>query len=1398
MNRKIFTMLACALMLFSTAFYANARTVADKSVGALVKQLAIGMQEGVYHVQLDSIYLYLESTGQARFYPITYKGSTAAETYIQLKETSPGKWEFQANQFATSGFVGDTAVLSITEGGKVRMVNANDLKFNMGLTVGTEKANLADLQATMWCINVEDPEKLGFEPTFHFTSRIFGEDLDWEQPGITYVGGSDKGWMYSLGYNGYPELGFGLPFYRSINGDTEHYTVVKANMNGGTGLDDMDGFLLTDDIAISDFVRMNEVGTSSDEAIEGLIGMLKFSIVKVSPFVLTAQDFNSILGIQNVTETVGRTQLFMNKTTTLPNVFTTGWLRAEDPLDKTDHPYLLNYLKIQSFTAATGGTSNGYIYNEKGVYQDDNMSYKYLKLRTSTAVKEDDPDFNLFYRFVYFPSEDSLVINAFEVEHVNQGWWIDNRYWDQHLAAPATHRYVNDFANPPYYYGLFNDYLYDHLIVRYQDITTGGSNQSMVTIDNRQDLNARVYFGKNRCEDQYSDGWIVPKGLYTIWDDKGRALGVRIYNGSYTPQWLELEEGECPDRIPSYQWIVETSQFSQGRVTITNREFGGMPVEDKSIVQMENVYITREPSMIFRNQGQFLYSLIALQSSTHGYEPIVYGKVTGQLVAPITNTSACGIKSAESGFRPVTAEYADEQFLGYKHFNVNQEKGTVGYGKSENIGSELGMDYNAFAFNYLHDYTEDAYITLQRRFNNDLLFVKEYAQTGFQFIIAEELRRNDYKEENYGYPEWNHPGYPNLATPGASLTDWHVTISDPNGPGYKGDYTQYIVPLKRYFYELKIADFYNYRDSLAEQYVILNGAKNDGTDFENKKLYGVYDMRANREPFKFLNVYLRETYFLVRQPAKLGEERHAHDNTRRIFYALLDRIHDSQRHKLTEMGLEITDTLMAEDGSKYCIVGLAVQDFPAYITVQGKTVSSARVSTFALENINFELYRRIRSIEDDWLEEDLPDVTGLPNGHTAYDAPKVIRLYQELNHAQYLHEDAISDIDYGKGINFLGLANAFYHKEEIALDGTVKYNFNLYADTAFINRGTGPIKPQYLLAVGVDTVNARAWQLEKPIIITDYCLPAPPQGYTDVEVEPYIRARYLVNATDSARGPGSNGSSPIIRDEYALPANNDRLIFVDAIHAHDRLYIVSTLQKAGINLEDDIFSKYNPCDETWYLDMDAVKTEVAKLSDATLRAKGIVKNRKPGETDVIGIYYDFKEWDDYHNDVTFSLRFTEGAAKNANWEGLGGSDNFGKRFYIESETTNRTVSGNRKIAPVQGGWVRLHNDIPVLSRGSYEQAIGQADVFNIEKRRMDWQEGVPTGNDNVNAAFTVVGGIGEITLLNAGGKQVTVSNMLGQTLTTAKLASDNETLKVSKGVVIVTVAGENAVKTIVK
>jgi hypothetical protein len=286
-----------------------------------------------------------------------------------------------------------------------------------------------------------------------------------------------------------------------------------------------------------------------------------------------------------------------------------------------------------------------------------------------------------------------------------------------------------------------------------------------------------------------------------------------------------------------------------------------------------------------------------------------------------------------------------------------------------------------------------------------------------------------------------------------------------------------------------------------------------------------------------------------------------------------------------------------------------------------------------------------------------------------------------------------------------------------------------------------------------------------------------------------------VNATDSGRTIGSTGQNAdkVRNADYIQSSTWDKLVFVPAIHDYstDRLYILSEVHRQLAGKDWDYTARDVKGDIRYDLD---VLNEAVDAGDLT--------EREPMNSSTYGAYYHFGTWNNNHNDVTFSLRFTERGVKNANiatGADYEGSDNDKKKFYIESETNQRTPYGNKKIAPLQGGWIKLNNNVAVLSRTSYLDEIQQAEVFNVERPKPGTVIADATNNAGVSAStVTVIAGVNEISILNAGGKRVTISNLLGQTIAATVLSGNKTTISVPKGIAIVKIDGEKAVKAVVK
>ncbi|KKB46387.1 hypothetical protein HMPREF1212_03881 [Parabacteroides sp. HGS0025] len=377
--------------------------------------------------------------------------------------------------------------------------------------------------------------------------------------------------------------------------------------------------------------------------------------------------------------------------------------------------------------------------------------------------------------------------------------------------------------------------------------------------------------------------------------------------------------------------------------------------------------------------------------------------------------------------------------------------------------------------------------------------------------------------------------------------------------------------------------------------------------------------------------------------------------------------------------------------------------------MKSQLMTESRTSAFSVEVDDSPLYRRFNTTKENTVASDDPDT---------------LKFFRVNNTADMLFEDAHSVYSKDKEINFLGVNNNIQYPDAKRA---------IYVDTAYVDRGTGYIKPQYMLAVGVNVV---------PGIDAEPCPLEHNHGY-DKDGNPldkwtcshatpgtdgYIRGRYLINTVDSAKVNGAYAGA--VRDANYIWNNQVRLAFVEAIHKADTLYI---LDGANADLTDPV--------------------DFTKLPVASKKYLG----------------------DNTHKNVVFSFRLLEE-----------GSDN----FLIESAETD-----GQMIAPMQGGWVKIQNGVPVISYAAFSDAANEAEIFNVEKTSE-----TPTANEPGLSTKTVsvVAGNGTVTINGAANKTVVITNVLGQTIANTVLSSDNAEIAVPAGVVVVAVEGEAAVKAIVK
>ncbi|MCC8143709.1 MAG: DUF6383 domain-containing protein, partial [Tannerellaceae bacterium] len=191
------------------------------------------------------------------------------------------------------------------------------------------------------------------------------------------------------------------------------------------------------------------------------------------------------------------------------------------------------------------------------------------------------------------------------------------------------------------------------------------------------------------------------------------------------------------------------------------------------------------------------------------------------------------------------------------------------------------------------------------------------------------------------------------------------------------------------------------------------------------------------------------------------------------------------------------------------------------------------------------------------------------------------------------------------------------------------------------------------------------------------------------------------------------------------------------------------------------------------IDIDDIKAEAAKSSDS--------RNVK---------YYPLSG--DDHKYVTWSMRYEDIDNIDTN-----------NSFLIESMSEDNSTW----IQPTKAQWLKMNNGCLVLSvaeESNFDEITGISTnddvlIFNVTYAYAADDDEFATDNDKVTTTeVKVIASEGKVTILNAAGKKVVVNNILGQTIANTVLSSDNASIAAPKGIVVVAVEGEEAVKAIVK
>ncbi len=408
-----------------------------------------------------------------------------------------------------------------------------------------------------------------------------------------------------------------------------------------------------------------------------------------------------------------------------------------------------------------------------------------------------------------------------------------------------------------------------------------------------------------------------------------------------------------------------------------------------------------------------------------------------------------------------------------------------------------------------------------------------------------------------------------------------------------------------------------------------------------------------------------------------------------------------------------------------------------------------RTSAFAVVTDDSPLYRRFNN-------------TALGESNT--DACDSLAFVESVR-GEYLMDEWNKNLQ-DKVVNYAGIWN----------QGKADGKLFFHIDTAWVNRGAGNIKPQYLISTahvdvpgtpGVPCTYAHNhYDNNGKLVDAAHC------GHATPANAGYHYGKYLVNFSDSAQiviDRKASANPYMLSTSGSVNSAYTRVGFVEAIHMGDSLYVLT-----------NGFEKMAPAD----LDTAAI---IANYKKAGL------------ERFIVNLA------GDNHKNVTWSFRYVNpDKAGNVAEEGNDNSFLIESNVYAANETY-RTVKGDKDRASAAidaAAWLKMHNGCLVLTDkaatfSSTKTGGDGALVFNVQ--RMTEEDQFVTSNDEIaTEGISIVAGNGTVTVQGAAGKSVVITNILGKVIAETVLTSDNATISVPAGIVAVAVDGEEAVKAIVK
>lgn len=1401
MNKKIFTLLAGILMLGLFAVSGNAQGRStflkkqDLRVGKPVRKLQAGPNKGYYYLSVDSVVGFGPATVSSALTKLQGGRGDTISSYIPDGNNGSKKLMvlFMRPDTNKNGryslFVDTLNVIKRT--GSRDSVKA---KWKGYFKDNTPKTEIS--ASALWCVNVTDYLQ-GQNPTFDFTNKQYGTLLEidaynhesWRRDSssslnadrnnwrmspahgkTSLVPGGLSGWEFSETYA--TVLNAGRPLVTYL--DDTHDTVAVLCMPRDTSNGHRFGELVPDS-----FVCV-KIAPATDVRAGKVDGMIYFTLREALPFALDANDFNSMsqknplkfspdastniftsgLTAAQLDTNAHRAALvdvgFLQSYGTAPT-FTGTWNTpsVKDSMFVTFPDSILDYmgyLHLKSGNNYLRVDSNFHVRNAGGdqflKFATGTQAQMWTKLHGDTVSRRDSLMYGQYvWRMVYYPSGDSVYINPFKAAYrpeYDPAIWRNGADSVRSLGWVTQQRYT--FAAIP------------DTAVMYM--------QTNFTSQGR--LYDAIGSAPSRRRDQYTSDMIsnlFGSNPLTNLLDSNQIKTARLRDGFMVNAGNKRgEDAPLPYKY-RHRLYVSIQNLASGReVTLHSNHSGFLPAGDCSInthinfggyytpclaTSSDRVSIPSDLYLIRNTDGQYLHVPLYsahdsavwtyLDEFVHPEELPSFQWIVEKRYKNSEN-SPINIINREFGHKIAGGKYglAFENVQlkkGMKHFSFRTDRWRW---NEEKMVNERTTTFDAAKSN-MSEKNGATFIALPKKYKNDPLLGYQWINPDtsivnlYAFNYASGIDDSRYISTAKDFDMNAYPRTDTFLYIGAK-DNFDVayfrmdTIGAENGKlneyGYKvvsnKNQVDDLVTLKRQAYRLNFENPFKYclgtlsvSNAAQHFYSLSSRLTAPLTNILGRPVFYLRDVYMENDGVKdFALVQVMDT--VAMQSA---------DSTQLKTY-------------MTQtLGSQITELMMRNlrIAGKFNpgLFVLAVDEPTLKLKFDYRGNSVTRVSTFRLKKDADPIYRRFNTALE---------------GKVGDDSPRTMKFFRTSSMTtgkDYLFENtgALTDQKaYYKGPrNYLGLVSS---------NSNPNAKTSIFVDTAYVNRGTGYIKPQYLLMI-------------RPSIVSD-TLGCDDNGELTIHLPGYRRGMYLINATDSANMERTAGVDDE-RNTYLWNTRWERFVFTDAIHANDALYILG-----GADLSN-LYTKVDAKGNVKALDL----AKLDAVSDPTPAAPKNGKIRKIA----LG--------NNYHKDCVFSFRLVERGSPQ-------------KDFLIESETAYRgepITSRNPMIAPCVGGWLKIQNGVPVISRSDAEKRIPEGDLFNVEMTSED-----PVSNVVVPATtgVKVVAENGSVTVLNASGKRVVISNVLGQTVANTVLTSDRATVSAPKGVVLVAVEGEPVVKALVK